>query len=158
MEIYFMQHGLAVSEQEDPARPLSREGVEQIQLSAKAVQRLGLAFDVIICSPKRRSHQTAALVAEAIRYPYSDILESDTVLPKAEPQELMQKLSQMIGDKILVVGHLPNLSRLVSHLFESEKEMVRFENGGMVCVELGKEGNILRSFLTAEQMQKLGRS
>ena len=158
MVIYFMLDGLAVSELEDPARPLSREGVVQIQLSAKAVQRLGLAFDVIICSPKRRSHQTAALVAEAIRYPYSDILESDTVLPKAEPQELMQKLSQMIGDKILVVGHLPNLSRLVSHLFESEKEMVRFENGGMVCVELGKEGNILRSLLTAEQMQKLGRS
>ncbi|NIQ96092.1 MAG: histidine phosphatase family protein, partial [Desulfuromonadales bacterium] len=40
MEIYFMQHGQAVSDQEDPARPLSRAGVEQIQLSAKAVQRL----------------------------------------------------------------------------------------------------------------------
>ncbi len=158
MEIYFMQHGQAVSDQEDPARPLSREGVAQIQLSAKAVQRLGLAFDVIICSPKRRSHQTAALVAEAIRYPYSDILESETVLPKAEPKELIQKLSQMIGDKILVVGHLPNLSRLVSHLFDRDREMVRFENGGLVCLELGTDGNILRSALTAEQMQKLGRS
>ena len=80
MELYFMQHGQAVSEQEDPAKPLSREGVAQIQASAKAMHRLGLAFDVIVCSPKRRSHQSAALVAEAVRYPYSDILESKAVL------------------------------------------------------------------------------
>jgi len=76
MEIYLLRHGQAVSEQEDPARPLSRDGVEQIQASASAIRRLGLVFDVIVCSPKRRSHQSAALVAEAIRYPYSDILES----------------------------------------------------------------------------------
>ena len=114
MEIYLMQHGQAVSEQEDPARPLSREGVEQIQASASALRRLGLAFDVMICSPKRRSHQSAALLAESIRYPYSDILESKSALPAAEPEELLQKLGQLIGDKILVVGHLPNLSTSVS--------------------------------------------
>ena len=158
MELYFMQHGQAVSELEDPARPLSREGVTQSQASARAIQRLGIVFDVIICSPKRRSHQTAALVAEAIRYPYSDILESDTVLPQAEPDALLQKLSQMIGDKVLVIGHLPNLSRLASTLLGSDKELVRFENCGLVCIEKGTEGNILLSALTAEQMQRLGRS
>jgi len=158
MELYFMQHGQAVSEQEDPARPLSREGVEQSQLSAKAIQRMGLAFDVIICSPKRRSHQSAALVAEAIRYPYSDILESEAALPQAEPEALLQKLSQMIGDKILIVGHLPNLSRLVSHLLGSDKEVVHFENGGLVCLKRDGEVNILLSVLNAEQMQKIGRS
>ena len=153
-----MQHGQAVDEQEDPARPLSRDGVSQIQASARAIQRLGLAFDIIICSPKRRSHQTAALVAETIRYPYSDILESDSVLPQAEPEALLKKLAQMIGDKILVVGHLPNLSRLVSTLLVSEKEIVRFENGGLVCIEKKADSNILVSALSAGQMQRLGRS
>ncbi|NIQ97903.1 MAG: phosphohistidine phosphatase SixA, partial [Desulfuromonadales bacterium] len=33
MEIYFMQHGQAVGKQEDPARPLSRAGIEQVQLA-----------------------------------------------------------------------------------------------------------------------------
>lgn len=158
MELYLMQHGQAVSGQEDPARPLSREGVEQVQLSARAIQRLGLSFDVIVCSPKRRSHQTAALVAEAIRYPYSDILESKTVLPQAEPDELLHKLSQVIGDKILVIGHLPNLSRLASQLLGREQELVRFENGGLVCVEMVSESNLLLSAMTAEQMRLLGRS
>ena len=158
MELYFMQHGQAVSEQEDPARPLSREGVTQCQLSAKAIQRMGLAFDVIVCSPKRRSHQTAALVAEAIRYPYSDILESEAALPKAGPEEILKKLSQLIGDKILIVGHLPNLSRLVSKLIGSDREIVRFENGGLVGVKKGDEGNFLLCVLTAGQMQKIGRS
>ena len=157
MELYFMQHGQALSEQEDPARPLSREGVAQIQASANAIQRLGLSFDVIVCSPKRRSHQSAALVAEACRYPYSDILESEAVLPKAEPEELMHKLAQLIGDKILVVGHLPNLSRLVSHLLDTEKEQVRFENGGLVCIEKSVDHNLLTTVMTAEQMCLIGR-
>ncbi len=158
MEIYLMQHGQAVSDQEDPARPLSREGVEQIRFSARAVQRLGLSFDVIICSPKRRSHQTAALVAEAIRYPYSDILESDTVLPKAGADALMQKLSQMIADKVLIVGHLPHLSTLASRLLGCEGDILRFENGGLACIERGSGGNLLRCALTAGQMRKLGRA
>ena len=158
MEIYLMQHGQAVSEQEDPARPLSREGVEQIKLAAKAITRLGLSFDVIICSPKRRSHQTAALVAEALRYPYSDILESQTVLPDADPAELIKKLSQMIGDKILVVGHLPHLSRLIARLLGSERDLVWIENGGLTCLELGAEGNILKCSLSPVQLQKLGKS
>lgn len=157
MELYFMQHGQAVSEQEDPAKPLSREGVAQIQASAQAIHRLGLAFDVIVCSPKRRSHQSAALVAEAVRYPYSDILESKAILPKAEPEELLQKLSQMIGDKVLVVGHLPNLSRLVSYLLGSENELVRFENGGLVCIDKVVEGNLLVTVMSAEQMRLIGR-
>jgi len=158
MEIYLMQHGQAVSDQEDPARPLSRAGVEQIQLSAKAIQRIGLTFDVMICSPKRRSHQTAALVAEAIRYPYSDILESDTVLPKAEPEELLQKMAQMIGDKILVVGHLPHLSRLVSHMFGCSGELVHFENGALVCINKASDKNILTAVMPAEQMRLIGKS
>jgi phosphohistidine phosphatase len=157
MELYFMQHGQAVTEQEDPTRPLSREGVEQIKASASAIQKLGVSFDVIICSPKRRAHQSAALIAEAIRYPYSDIMESDTVLPKAEPAELLQKLDQMIGDKILIVGHLPNLSRLVSALLRCDDELVCFENGGLVVVSRAATGNRLGSVLTAGQMRVLGR-
>jgi len=158
MEIYLMQHGQALSEQEDPERPLSRDGIEQIQLSARAIQKMGLVFDIIICSPRRRSHQTAALVAEAIRYPYSDILESDTVLPQEDPEKIVNKLVKMIGDKVLLVGHLPNLSRVVAHLLEVTGTIVRFENGGLACVEMGANEKILKFSLSAAQMRLLGKS
>lgn len=155
MKLYLMQHGKAVSKEQDPARPLSREGVEQIQASARAIQQLGLAFELIVCSPKRRSHQTAALVAETIRYPYSDIFETDKIEPKAEPTELLQKLSRMIGDKVLVVGHLPHLSRLVSHLLDCERELVRFENGCLVCLEQDGDTWLLASVLTPAQLRRI---
>ena len=38
MKLYLMQHGEAESKEQDPARPLSRSGVEQVQASARAMQ------------------------------------------------------------------------------------------------------------------------
>ena len=40
---------------------------------------LDLSFDVIVTSPKKRAKQTAALVAAAIGFPLSDIVETDQV-------------------------------------------------------------------------------
>ncbi|PLX74065.1 MAG: phosphohistidine phosphatase SixA [Desulfuromonas sp.] len=153
MKLYLMQHGQALSKQDDPERPLSREGVEQIKWTAKAVHRLGLNFDLVICSPKRRAHQTAALVCEKIRYPYSDIRELDVVLPDHEPKELLKHLDRFDGENLLIVGHLPHLSRLTSRLLGRDGDTVRFENGGLLCIELLPEGNLLTSMLTPDQLR-----
>ena len=94
-------------------------------------------------------------MAETIRYPYSDILETDKVEPKAEPEEILQKLSRMIGEKVLVVGHLPHLSRLVSHLLDCERDLVRFENGGLVCLEQDGDAWLMASVLTPAQLRRI---
>jgi phosphohistidine phosphatase len=137
MQLYLMQHGQAVPETENPERPLSREGVAQVQASAAAMKRLGIALDLIVCSPKKRSHQSAALVAEGVNYPYSDILESDLAKPTAPAVDTLLFLRKNRESKsVLIAGHLPSLANIASLLLGG-KTPVRlcFENGGLCRID-----------------------
>ena len=117
MRLYLMQHALAYSSEEDSERPLNPDGIKQAKQSAKGIKRLGLVFDLIMASPKRRAKQTAALVAEEVRYPYSDIMTTEALLPDRTPDELLELLQKESTDsRILIVGHLPHLARLTEAL------------------------------------------
>jgi len=138
MELYLMQHGQAVPEADDPEQPLSREGVARIQASAAAMKRMGIVFDVIVCSPKKRSRQSAALVAEGVNYPYSDIVETEKVKATAPADEALSFLRGLgEGQKVLVAGHLPSLARIASLLLGGDEDAVkvRFENGGLCRID-----------------------
>lgn len=138
MELYLMQHGQAVPAADDPEQPLSKEGVAQIKASAAAMKRLGIALDAIVCSPKKRSHQSAALVAEGVNYPYSDIAETETVKPSAPAAEALDFLRQYAGSgAVLVAGHLPSLGALASLLLcGGDALRIAFENGGLCRLDL----------------------
>lgn len=133
MQLYLMQHGQALPETENPERPLSREGVAQIQASAAAMKRLGIALDLIVCSPKKRSHQSAALVAEGVNYPYSDIVETEAVKPTAPADDAVSFLRQHTDcSSVLIAGHLPSLARIAAQLLGGDTPVrLRFENGGL---------------------------
>jgi phosphohistidine phosphatase len=137
MQLYLMQHGQAVPETENTERPLSREGVAQIQASAAAMKRLGIALDLIVSSPKKRSRQSAALVAEGVNYPYSDILESDAVKPTAPAVDTLLFLRQNSeSNSVLIAGHLPSLSNIASLLLGGNAPVrLRFENGGLCRID-----------------------
>jgi phosphohistidine phosphatase len=129
-----MQHALAYSAEEDAERPLNPVGVKQAKQSASGIKRLGLVFDLIMTSPKRRAKQTAALVAEEVRYPYSDIMTTEALLPDRTPAELLELLQKESTDsRILIVGHLPHLALLADTL--SGGDLV-FENAGLTCLEM----------------------
>lgn len=134
MRLYLMQHALAYSAEEDAERPLNPDGVKQAKQSASGIKRLGLVFDLIMTSPKRRAKQTAALVAEQVRYPYSDIMTTEALLPDRTPAELLELLQKESTDsRILIVGHLPHLALLANTL--SGGDLV-FENAGLTCLEM----------------------
>jgi len=134
MRLYLMQHALAYSAEEDAERPLNPDGVKQAKQSARGIKRLGLVFDLIMTSPKRRAKQTAALVAEEVRYPYSDIMTTEALLPGRTPAELLELLQKESTDsRILIVGHLPHLALLADTLSGGD---LAFENAGLTCLEM----------------------
>lgn len=158
MELYLMQHGLAATASEDPDPPLSREGVAQVQATGRALKRLGLQFDLLACSPKKRAHQSAALIAEAVNYPHSDILESDLLKPLAPPQETLRLLRRYPeSHAVLFAGHLPSLAEVASLLLgNGSRVRVHFENGGLCRLDLPEgEGQqaVLRYSLSAAQLR-----
>jgi len=159
MELYLMRHGQALAETEDPLQGLSAEGVTQIRSAAGAMKRMGIFPELVICSPKKRATQTAALLAEIVNYPYSDIVKSEALLPQADP-ETARNLLESYRDRqsLLLVGHLPLLNEILSLLLGVGKVPVRFENGGLCCVgwnDVADHRTELRFCLTAEQMRLL---
>ena len=162
MELYLMQHGLAVPAEEDPEQPLAREGVAQLQTAGRALQRLGLRFDLIACSPLKRSHQSAALIAEAVNYPYSDLLESDLLKPLAPPQETLRLVRRHADSSaVLLVGHLPSLAEITAVLLgNGHLVRVHFENAGLCRLDLPDDPALqaeLRYCLTAPQLKLISR-
>ena len=157
MQLYLMQHGVALTKEENIERPLSTAGIDQVRKAAAGIRQLLPGFDLIACSSKRRAHQTAALVAEAMRFPYSDILISENLLPEAEPQDVMSLVTREAADSsILLVGHQPCLGRLAGFLLQGGE--VRFENAGLCAFEISAKGQpaVLNFLLTAEQLARLG--
>ena len=152
MKVYLMQHALAYSSQEDQERPLSPAGIDQAKAAAKGIKRLGLTFDLIVASPKRRAHQTAALIAEGVRFPHSDILTTEAVLPQSQPQELLDLLQKELPQSsVLVVGHMPQLGELSSQLLQGGE--ILFENAGLACFEISSSHPAqLKFLLTAQQL------
>ena len=157
MQLYLMQHGVALTKEENLERPLNTTGIDQVRKSAAGIRQLLPGLDLIACSPKRRAHQTAALVAETMRFPYSDILVSENLLPEAEPQEVMSLVAREAADSgILLVGHQPCLGRLAGFLLQGGD--VRFENAGLCAFEISANGPpaILNFLLKAEHLARLG--
>ncbi len=152
MKLYLMQHALAYSAEEDRERPLSPPGISQAKATARGIKRLGLEFDLIVASPKRRAHQTAALIAESVRFPYSDILTTEAALPDQAPQVLFELLQKEApGSRILVVGHQPQMAKVANALLQGGTVLI--ENAGLSCFEVDQAGQSRLEFhLRAEQL------
>ncbi len=146
-----MQHALAYPAEMDVERPLSPDGINQAKAAARGIKRLGLDFDLIIASPKRRSHQTAALIAEKIRYPYSDILTTETILPERPPQQLLELLQKEAAEqRVLAVGHMPHLAELARELLRGGE--LQIGNAGLTCFDLARQPARLEFHLQAEHL------
>jgi phosphohistidine phosphatase len=84
---------------------------------AEGMLRLGLAFDLMLSSPYRRAKQTADIVAQAFKA--GDRLHlSATLEPDGDPRRLIAELGRRSQPEhhVLLVGHEPYLSRLISIL------------------------------------------
>ncbi len=158
MEIYLMQHGPALPKEQDLDQALSPAGEARIHTSGKALKKMGVNFDVILSSPKKRSKQTASIVAEEIGFPSEKIIETEKVKAMAPPDETIKALTEYSGNKkILIAGHLPSVAEIASFLLtEGSKAIVEFEMGGCCRIDvedLPTHSGHLRWYLTPEQLK-----
>jgi phosphohistidine phosphatase len=136
MLVYLVRHGEAVSEREDPARPLSKQGeAEIIELAGLLAHRFELMPGFIFHSPKLRAAQTASLIGQALpRAPAPE--EAEGLRPMDDPAAWAERLEVMDRDT-MIVGHLPHLPRLASMLLlsDSSREILDLTPGTVVCLE-----------------------
>ena len=135
MKLYLTQHGEAHTKEQDPNRPLTNKGVADIEHVAKFLKQADVQVSRIIHSGKLRARQTAEYLAKQ----FANDIEPETtgiINPNDSPESFAWQSGNWEDDTI-IVGHLPFLARLVSHLIIGEEEhlMVAFQPGSIVCLE-----------------------
>ena len=152
MLLYLVQHAEAMNKDEDSSRSLSEKGVEGIKKVASFVKGLNIEVLNIVHSGKKRALQTAEVLADQI----SSIIalqESDGLAPKDDPEIWSGRISEMDRD-VMLVGHLPHLAKLAARLISSDKNIVEFENAGIVCMKRAEDGNWTVDWIIKPRMLK----
>lgn len=135
MKLYLAQHGNAVSREEDPERPLSDQGEQDVRSMASRLGDAGIHVGRVWHSGKPRAVQTAEILAKRVLAGRK--IEFIKGLAPNDPVAEFASDADVWDQDTLVVGHLPFLSRLVSLLMvaDAEHELVRFSPGCLVCLE-----------------------
>ncbi len=143
MNLYLMQHGLSKSKEIDAEVSLTNEGARIVETSAKALKKINISFDVIICSPKKRSIQTAQIVAKVFNFPDSKIIETDAVKPRAPAEEALDFISKY--ERVFIAGHLPSIKEIISFLLSPTYNIeIDVQNGGCTRIDKEKDSYILK--------------
>lgn len=140
MKLYIMQHGDAVSKEENPDRPLSSQGIKDVEHIAQFVANAGVGVKHVIHSGKTRALQTAEIMANAIA-PQGEIETNPQLNPNDPVSHILEQINQMHED-ILITGHLPFVAKLVAQLVSSDEnnDIVAYTPGSIVCLEPSDRG------------------
>jgi len=138
MELYILRHAIAELltasvRGGDSGRQLTAEGAGKMRRAARGMKAAKMSFDLILSSPYVRAKQTAEIVANVFGLEKRvELLPALT--PEGNPKELLDALNrrQRKGKRILLVGHEPYLSRLISVLISGDTRMsIDFKKGGL---------------------------
>jgi phosphohistidine phosphatase len=134
VQLYLVQHGQAKSETEDPERPLTDQGTDEVaRVAHQAVEIAGVRPARVVHSGRTRARQTAEVWAGLLGV---GVEQADGLAPKDDPTTWSERLGPATGD-LMLVGHLPHLGRLAALLVlgSPDTPMVRFRPGGLVGLD-----------------------
>ena len=135
MPVYLVRHGEATSELVDPAQPLSERGRSGVARMGRHAAAMAMTVAEVLHSTKQRARETAEILASHLA-PERGMREADWLAPMADPG-MAEDVIEAAAEPIMLVGHLPHLSRLASLLLTGNpnREIVRFRNATVACLE-----------------------
>ena len=139
MALFLVQHGKSLSKELDPEQGLSPEGISDVERIADVARGYCVHVASIAHSGKRRALQTAEIFYSALK-PMGGVQEKNGLKPLDDVRAFADRLKGQ--DDLMIVGHLPFMERLTSYLItgDMEKPVLKFQNGGIVCLDEGAEG------------------
>lgn len=139
MKLYLAQHGDATSKDDNPNRPLSARGRNDVEKVGRFLSRAGISVDGILHSGKLRARQTAELLATQLA-PGLAPQTNENLNPLDLPAVMAEEIDHW-QDSILLVGHLPHMARLASLLLTGQEEpaIVAFAPGTIACLEKSED-------------------
>jgi phosphohistidine phosphatase len=161
-QLFLIRHGVAEERgdawPDDAKRPLSEDGIERFQRSARGLARLDIWIDVVLTSPLVRARQTAEIVASAFD-PRPSIITIESLAPGGSYASLVADLEKH-GRKtrIALVGHEPGIGEMAARLIGS-RHSFEFKKGAVCRIDVDEIPPVgpgdLRWFLTPKVMASI---
>lgn len=151
MRLYLVRHGQAHSKDVDPEQNLTEQGQRDVEKVSAFLRKQGLGVSVVWHSGKTRAEQTAKIIASAV-VTDRGVSQHDGLAPNDPVAVIKQEILQSEND-LMIVGHLPFLSKLASELItgDASADTVAFQAGGVVCLEPSQENTwMVRWLITPE--------
>ncbi len=116
---------------DDDLRPLTKKGRQQSEQLGAFLESHGVRPDVIVSSPLVRARQTAEIVAESLGM----TVRTDRRLGHGfGKRELWAVLDETGGREVMLVGHDPDFSSLLTYLIDAAEMHIR--KGTLATVDL----------------------
>ena len=140
MDVYLVQHGEALSDEQDPQRPLSdagRAAVEQVAryFAGRGTGVIDPPIGELRHSEKLRARETAEILGGAL-CPEVSPTAAEGMRPTDGPHRIGAELESRRDARtaLMLVGHLPHLARLTGLLLagDEEKSPIRFVNAAVL--------------------------
>lgn len=133
--LYLIQHAEAMDVVADPNRDLTPVGEAHALAAGRFLAGLGVEIGRIWQSGKLRAAHTAEIIATELGA--LDVLEERTGLqPGDDPEQRIAEIEALCSSGLVIVSHLPFLSRLVNQLLGGGS--IRFRNAGVVALSHGE--------------------
>jgi phosphohistidine phosphatase len=137
MDLILLRHGKAEasSPQGDAARALVDKGREQARRAGRLLKAAGLAPDIVLTSPLLRAVQTAEEFCQAAGIPGPVVqgwlaggCEAETALVELTAFQDFKRLA--------IVGHQPDLSRLIQSCLGAHGSAIDIKKGALACLRI----------------------
>ena len=124
----------AATGRDDASRPLTNGGKRKMRRAARGLRCLVPGIDALVASPLVRAQETAEIVREA--YAMDRVDTAAELEPQRSLDEVIAGLARFQGDLVAIVGHEPQLSRLITYsLAGIDRSSVQLKKGGACLLE-----------------------
>jgi phosphohistidine phosphatase len=135
MDVYIVRHGIAEDMSrsgQDKDRALTEDGKQRMKEAARGFRHLEAEVGRVFTSPLVRARQTAEILASQIKRKVEEMKE---LAPGNDPASVCKQL-KALGKvpSVMLVGHEPNCSDLVSYLLDTPHAVETDFKKGAICL------------------------
>ena len=124
----------AATGRDDGLRPLTAEGTRKMKRGARGLRELVPSIDLLVSSPLTRAGETADIVRA--QYELDRVEVARELEPNCPLDDVVAWLTRCDQGAVAIVGHEPQLSRLVTYLIGGgDRSAVDLKKGAACLIE-----------------------
>lgn len=152
-QLWLLRHGEAEPHdaRPDDERRLTPRGEDQSRAAGRALAQLGLTFQGVYSSPKVRAWETARLAAEPLGLEVTEHRPLSSGFDGRDALDLLRSTAE--DDRLLLVGHNPDLEQVVADLTGGRAEL---KKGGVAGIRVDGPSGELIALLRPRELDRVG--